>query len=617
MKREIRKQTHDGSISSHPKNLEPIEKPEREGASEEPSPHMNINFQDWDDELDRLLHRNDSASNYEAELERLYSLRAFDRAVLRSKRIEDIEQSVLPLIPKVLFANWIGIAAANFNRSEMCFIAVHPSNVNPGRDWCGPLEGTWTEQIEPPGPVYSIRTLEAIHHTSAFFSTLWEGGIQSLLSIPLITDGRISGFIAFGRDVPYRWTLDDIHLAREIAGSIAVGVQNARQNNRLELKTSIQEYLVSRRAEDFKLSQALYQLIFNNVNFGIALINQAGEIIQANPALLELLGYDIGELLGNTITSFFEPLSFGENEIPTKNNISLSQLQSGSIEISLKHKNGEIISCRLTVSPYHEMDNHKLAIATIEDLDEQKKNQAAIVHAEKLSMTGKLAASLIHEINNPLQSAIGCLDLTEEVMREGGDISKYLHVASEELERAARIVSHLRDLNQPSMHKTRQLRVQDALEHILMLVSKQCRDHGIRVTCHQKDEEISLSLVSERIQQVFLNLALNAIDAMGSGGDLDIYVSKSTAPAGVSVSFIDTGAGISAETLAHIYDPFYSTKTGGLGLGLYISKSIVLDLGGKIEVKSYPGNGTTFTVWCPTEISPPGKTAENKEMSYE
>jgi PAS domain S-box-containing protein len=513
--------------------------------------------------------------------------------MLLAENIQGIEETVLRLVPEMLPASWVGLAVADFVQSEMRVIAVYPPGDQATRNWSGALEWNWTEEYKHPGPVHTVRDLTNLIHTSDFYSILWQEGIRSLLTIPLLDEGRIKGFLVLGGHIPYRWSLDDIFLAREIADTLSIGLLRVSELTRLQKKASIQEVFVSRRSEDVKIAYALLQAVFDSVNSGIIILNRHGAIIDANQVLQNMWGYTIDELRGKAIQEFIDQ--------PQGQKLTADEVMARTdpVEVPVRHKNGHSVACRVILSSQFDQDESGLILLTIDDLDEQQRNRFAIQQAERLSLTGRLAASLIHEINNPLQSAIGCLGLTEEVINEGGDISKYLHVASEELERAARIVSQLRDLNQPSLYDNqRVMPIVDLIEHTLMLVSKQCKDNHIRVTFH---DEIGRNqvLLPERVQQVFLNLALNAVDAMQKGGELTIYLTINQSLDEISVSFIDTGMGISSETLAHIFDPFFSTKTGGLGLGLYISETIIQDIGGKIEVKSYPGKGTTFTVIYP------------------
>jgi two-component system, LuxR family, sensor kinase FixL len=548
---------------------------------------MNINFQEWSKELDQLVRNNDLEDGDQIQLEKIQMLRGIDRALLQSMCIDDIEQNVLPMIPALLNADWVGVASISMAADEMQLIATYPISSQPERNWHAPLPWAWNSNDVSGRPVHVSRNISEFHHTTPFFASLWKAGIQSIMTLPLISLGKSWGFITFGRKIPYRWTLDDIDLAGEMAVSFASGIQRAHDFPQLQHRSSNPYH--NEISQD---SQFLFHAVYEIAPMGIAIITKEGVIIDTNSALQKLVGYDKAELTNKHVNIFLEDYPLEPD----------AMIRNHATEFMCLHKNGSRFPCHLISSPNPERADSRYVILMIEDVSEQKRYQAAIAQAEKLSMTGKLAASLIHEINNPLQSAIGCLGLTGEVFSEGGDIRKYLSVASEELERAARIVSQLRDLNSPSGKiNSNHADLHELIEHSLMLISKQCKDRGIAVTYHQKDEQLSFPKVPEQIQQVFLNLMLNAIDAMSSGGELNILIKQTNSPTGISVSFIDTGIGMSDEVLSKIYDPFYSTKSGGLGLGLFISKSIAQDLGGNIIVKSFPGKGTTFTVWLPTQ----------------
>jgi len=240
-------------------------------------------------------------------------------------------------------------------------------------------------------------------------------------------------------------------------------------------------------------------------------------------------------------------------------------------------------------------------IVIIRDITERKRTQAALIQAEKLAITGKLAASLAHEINNPLQTVIGCLGLAEETLAMGGDVSRYLHVGREELQRAARIVAELRDLQRPWEPEEREpTDVGGLLERVLTLSRKRCEEHRVEVVWSPAEDLPPLMLVPNRMQQVFLNLILNALDAMPDGGRLQVSATCSSQPDGVRVSFTDSGLGIAPDLLPQIFEPFYSTKPDGLGLGLFVSQNIVEEHRGCIEVESRLGEGTTFIVSLPT-----------------
>ena len=235
---------------------------------------------------------------------------------------------------------------------------------------------------------------------------------------------------------------------------------------------------------------------------------------------------------------------------------------------------------------------------------ELEASQMALLQAERLAATGKLAASLTHEISNPMQSVIGCLGLAQEAHDEGQNTGEYLDVALTELRRVARIVARLRNLGHPPSVLTikEPTDIHALLDHVIALSRKKCQEQGIEIDLHV-DEPLPMPLLApDQIEQVLLNLAINAIDAMPEGGQLSIRASltgDAGKQAGLEIVFMDTGAGIPADVLPHIFDPFFSTKPENLGLGLPICHDIVQQHDGRISVESQPGEGSRFTIWLP------------------
>ncbi|MBN1889725.1 MAG: response regulator [Thermoflexales bacterium] len=230
----------------------------------------------------------------------------------------------------------------------------------------------------------------------------------------------------------------------------------------------------------------------------------------------------------------------------------------------------------------------------------QKRMQARLMHADRLSALGQLAASVAHEINNPLQSVIGCLALAQEALvEEGEDAGEYLKVAREEVRRIARIVARMRDLYRPESGKRELTDLNALVEHVLDLSRKRCQESRIILEWRPAESLPSLELASDQIKQVLLNLMLNAIDAMPGGGCLEVSTVHTPDPPGVRVVFRDNGVGIPPEVLPHIFETFYSTKPEGSGLGLAISLNIVSEHNGRLDVQSQVGEGSTFTAWLP------------------
>jgi signal transduction histidine kinase/CheY-like chemotaxis protein len=224
-------------------------------------------------------------------------------------------------------------------------------------------------------------------------------------------------------------------------------------------------------------------------------------------------------------------------------------------------------------------------------------SQQAMLRAEKMAAAGRLTASIAHEVNNPLQSVQNCLhlagreDLPPEKRRE------YFELAQNELERLMKTMQRMLDFYRPGAVKVEQVNVLDLLKHVLNLTSQQLSQRQIRATTELPDSLPSIYAVSGQIQQIFINLILNALDAMPAGGELKISVREVNQ--GVEMIFQDSGPGISEDQRNNIFEPFFSTKEGGTGLGLTVSYNIVTAHGGTLDLTNQNGSGACFRLFLP------------------
>jgi PAS domain S-box-containing protein len=388
-----------------------------------------------------------------------------------------------------------------------------------------------------------------------------------------------------------------------------VTAQREAEAERDRLLAEVQAYserlegMVVRRTAALQASQARLQAIFDGAAVGIALVDREGRILESNPALQAMLGYGADELRDMVFAEFTHPEDLTA-DMEMYQDLATGNHTGYSLDKRYLRKDGQVVWARLVVSRVQSGQGPQYAIGLVEDITEQKQMQDALRNAEKLAIAGQLGASLAHEINNPLQSVIGCLGLAERHLVAGDGVRRYLRVAREELRRAARIVAQLRDLHRLSEPEEKTAAdLNELLDEVLLLCRKKSEECRIKVGWSAADDLPSVLLVPDQMRQVFLNLVLNALDATPEGGRLEVSTARiasgSTVPAGVCISFADSGSGITSEVLPHVFDPFYSTKPQGLGLGLYITHQIVEAHGGRIDVSSHPGEGTTFSVWLP------------------
>lgn len=235
-------------------------------------------------------------------------------------------------------------------------------------------------------------------------------------------------------------------------------------------------------------------------------------------------------------------------------------------------------------------------------LEQERATRAQLIHADRLVSMGRLSASVAHEIKNPMQSILGCLGLAEEAVDEGRNADKYFVVARDAVGRVSDILDRMRDLNRTSDETRVSADVNAVLKQVCALTEKHFQDNNVEVLWEKEENLPYVWMTPSQINQVFLNLLINANDAMPNGGIIKIETSPTENPAGIKVDVSDEGIGIDSDNLAKIFEPFFTTKDEGTGLGLAISYGIIEKHNGHLSVTSQLGAGSTFTVWLPISL---------------
>jgi PAS domain S-box-containing protein len=247
-------------------------------------------------------------------------------------------------------------------------------------------------------------------------------------------------------------------------------------------------------------------------------------------------------------------------------------------------------------------------------LHEQEQTRVKLIQSEKLSALGRLAATVAHEINNPLQAIDGCLTLLQEELdgdQRRDKVDRYLEVAAGEVGRISAIVRRMRDYYRPARERLQPTDLLAVLDGVLELSGRELQHRNITVERTDSGELPLIQANPDHLKQVFLNLILNAVDAMPLGGMLRIHTSldqiqpardERPQPA-VCVEISDSGHGMSPEIQSRLFEPFFTNKEHGAGLGLSISYNIIAAHDGQITVHSEVGSGTTFCILLP--VAPP------------
>ena len=234
-------------------------------------------------------------------------------------------------------------------------------------------------------------------------------------------------------------------------------------------------------------------------------------------------------------------------------------------------------------------------------LEKEQGMRDQLVQADKLAALGKMVTAIAHEINNPIQTVKNTFYLLEDQFEADSPASEYLKIASAEANRISDLVSQLRGTYAHGSKEIVPVDVHALLAEVCNLLAPQLKKKGVE--WHQADgpQSYTVNGIYNNLKQVFINLCLNAMEAMETDEEGKIIVSLHTSQDGrhLGVDFHNTGSQIAEEVLPHIFEPFFTTKKDGSGLGLSISYDIIRQHQGEICVESVPGKGVTFTVWLP------------------
>jgi PAS domain S-box-containing protein len=235
-------------------------------------------------------------------------------------------------------------------------------------------------------------------------------------------------------------------------------------------------------------------------------------------------------------------------------------------------------------------------------LQHEREARAQVVQAEKLAALGRLAASVAHELNNPLQAIQNSLYLVRHESTLDQQAQDDLDVALAESRRMADLIERMRETYRPTTAtEFRPESLNALIAEVEKLISTHLRHNAVAFEFKPDPQLPLVSCLRDQLKQVILNVSLNAVDAMPKGGRLTISTSIAPDADAIWLTFADTGQGIAPEDLPNIFDPFFTRKAGGTGLGLAISYDIVQHHHGRIEVESEVGHGTTFRIWLPTK----------------
>ncbi len=421
-------------------------------------------------------------------------------------------------------------------------------------------------------------------------SVLEQGGVQARIATPIHRRGRWCAALFVHHNEPRPWADDEIQLVREVAEQTWDAVERARAQAAL------------------RGSEERFRAIFNSAPIGINLKNLDGKLLACNQAYCELTGRDETDLCGRSAADWTHPDDLEGTEKLFRR-LASGQVERETLEKRYLHVDGSGVWVRShnallrnsAGAPYQ-------VLGIFENIETRKKAEAALIQTEKLAAVGRLAASIAHEINNPLESVTNLLYLAQST-ENLAEVREFLDTAERELRRVSVISSQtLRFYRQSS--NPRAVTCQDLFESVLSIYQGRLVNSNVVVEKRKRATAPVLCFDGE-IRQVLNNIVGNAIDAMHpSGGRLLLRSREATdwrtGRKGLGLTVADTGGGMSPQTLKRIFEAFYTTKgIGGTGLGLWVSKEIIDRHEGRLKVRSRQqpsgGGGTVFHLFMPFE----------------
>jgi len=364
----------------------------------------------------------------------------------------------------------------------------------------------------------------------------------------------------------------------------------------------------ARMLEEIRRAEARYRTLMTEARDGIIVVDTAdGTIVDGNYALGDMTGLSLTKLHGMKLWQLYPPEAA---DVVHELLIRIVQQGQGEVDdLPIKHKEGHLVPVEIRARVI-DLGDQRVVMAVIRDVTEKRRMEQHLIRSEKLTATGQLAASVAHEINNPLQGMTLFLDALERTLDPGHPGQRELQMVRTGQERIRDIIQGLLAFQRDSGATLQSTDLHRSLRQTLAIVAPQFAASNITVHEMLAPEGAEIMSYPGQFNQVFLNLLLNAADAMPEGGE--IWVRSKVTPDEVCIDIQDTGCGMAEEILDRLFEPFFSTKGTevGTGLGLWVSHQIVSFHHGQLDVHSQMDEGTTFTIRLPRTIETNEKAKE-------
>jgi two-component system NtrC family sensor kinase len=414
--------------------------------------------------------------------------------------------------------------------------------------------------------------------------------------VPCVSNDLTIAVIAVGRRAHSEpLSSEDMSLLTAVAGQAATAIENARLYSQLQDK-----------ANEIEAVRQFNANVMESLSDALVVVNPSDHVLLWNRRAETLIGVDRATAIGRSIADlfhgpFYDAVSAARRDAPSGASLFRVQLAPAADDRRERLVN-------LAIAPLRRADRDQAGwIFVIEDVTERANLEEQLRLSEKMASIGLLAAGVAHEVNTPLTGISSFTQMLLDRSDPDDPRKELLEKIERQTFRAAKIVSNLLNLARPQGGEAGEIDVHTVIGDVLSLLEHQFRVSRVQVRRELAEGPLVVAGFEYKLQQVFLNLFLNAKDAMPNGGWLTVTTRARGAEAVIEVS--DTGVGIPSEHLARIYDPFFTTKTEGrgTGLGLSVTYGIVQEHGGALSCESAQGEGTRFRLVLPMGVA---ETAE-------
>lgn len=344
------------------------------------------------------------------------------------------------------------------------------------------------------------------------------------------------------------------------------------------------------------------QLILDSVDQGIYGIDLNAKVVLWNKTAEELTGFTMKDFETSNLHDLIHHTNSNGEHIPLTSCPVYHALKSGSKLFIEKDifwkKDGTSFPVEYNINPMIENGKHVGTVITFRDVTEKIKTEELLLEWEKLSLVGKMAAGVAHEIRNPLTSLKGFLQL---ISANASVNKEYLSIMDSEFDRIESIIKDLLVFSKPQKEQYLECNLVELVDQVIFLMEPQATLKNVVIMAYFEFEKIILNCIPHQIKQVVMNLIKNGLEAIENGGSVTIHVSVQDDYAILKIQ--DNGQGMSKTDLQRLGTPFHSTKESGTGLGIMMTEIIIKNNhDGKISVESMENKGTTFTIHLPISI---------------